>query len=403
MFGSLRTRLNLTLISNTCISTGIFRSRKMCGIVASLAQEPVVDVLLQGLQRLEYRGYDSAGVALIEPMGDGFTLAIEKHVGKVVNLANACHAQHFVSNLGIAHTRWATHGPPSDINAHPHTSSGLAIVHNGILENYKALKERLIEEGFVFKSDTDSEVLAHLIRHIQSIEPELKLEEAVTLALSQVRGAYGIAVIDQAHPNTLIGARRGSPLILGVGNDNFVLASDATAVVGEANKVIYLQDEDIVVCSRNNGKFEFKIKSMRSELEKVTLRADSEESLEHVVDESSKLNVDIRRSMKNNTKAQIVYRVMHDLTLSLDKIEKGGYEHFMLKEIMEQPTVLRDCLRGRISDEGHVKLAGITLMEEEFKNARRIIICGCGTSWHSALVGEYLIESLAKIPVEPIR
>lgn len=207
-------------------------------------------ILLEGLKRLEYRGYDSAGVALIEKKGDGFSLEVEKHVGKVKNLAAAVTARPFTSTLGIAHTRWATHGEPCDRNSHPHVSDGLAIVHNGILENYQSLKQRLIMEGYKFVSETDSEVLAHLIRHIQSLEPSLKLVEAVTLALSQVRGAYGVCVVDEKSPHELIGARKGSPLILGVGDNGIILASDATAVVGRAKKVIYLQDEDIVVATR---------------------------------------------------------------------------------------------------------------------------------------------------------
>lgn len=373
-----------------------------------MGEELVSSILLEGLKRLEYRGYDSAGVALIEEKDGKFSLEVEKHVGKVKNLANAVNSRPFTSTLGIAHTRWATHGEPCDRNSHPHVSNGLAIVHNGILENYQSLKKRLTIEGYEFSSDTDSEVLAHLIRHIQSLEPNLKLVEAVTLALSQVRGAYGICVVDQKSPHELIGARKGSPLILGVGDGGIILASDATAVVGKAKKVIYLQDEDIVVATRSKSdkgeyEFAFTMKNMKAEMEELRQRSDSMDSYPTVnsSNQETALDQNIRKSMQTALLAQTVYRAMHDLTLSLDKIEKAGYEHFMLKEIMEQPRVLRDCMRGRVDPEtGIVKLSGITQLLDKFLSARRIIICACGTSWHSALVGEYLIESLVKIPVE---
>mmetsp|Transcript_3019 Transcript_3019/g.5759 ORF Transcript_3019/g.5759 Transcript_3019/m.5759 type:complete len:677 (-) Transcript_3019:101-2131(-) len=388
----------------------------MCGIVAYLGSGDALSVLLEGLKRMEYRGYDSAGAAVITT--DDKKLQIEKKAGKVINLVNACQGRNFSNNanIGIAHTRWATHGPPSDRNAHPHAAKGdkLAIVHNGIIENYQSLRKKLQSIGHEFKSDTDTEVLAHLIGHVRSLEPELSLAGCVSLALTQVRGAYGIVVIDESNPDYLVGARRGSPLILGVSDTSLVLASDATAVVGMTSKVIYLEDEDLVECRRDvvDGEFklDFSISSMKLDNLLVSSGEVQRERVESWVtseDEGgiggqSRLDNSILRSLtlSNLAVSSKVYREMHTLSMNLETIEKQGYEHFMLKEIMEQPKVLRDCMRGRLSDTGDITLGGLSEVMDKIVNCRRIIICACGTSYHSALVGEYMIESLAKIPVE---
>lgn len=443
----------------------------MCGIIAVLGDRPVINLLLEGLRRMEYRGYDSAGLALIDTAaaitgaasasangsnGQVAKLLVEKRVGKVKVLADACSKDNLThQTLGIAHTRWATHGVPSDVNSHPHVSmdANLAIVHNGIIENYASLKKRLQAEGYVFKSQTDSEVFAHLIRFVQATDSNISLEDAVSLALSQVKGAYGVCVVDAKRPNMLIGARRGSPLILGIGDDSLILASDGTALVGTTKKVIYLEDNDLVICRRTSTietsksddniappGYEFEIRSLTQDAERVhSLHPDGYTSgspragaytddSEHeghghhssgngkqdpglavITTEDdqnpskrpkSSLGKRIKREISSHI-PQVVYRKMNELELSLEKIEKGGYDHFMLKEIMEQPAVLRDCMRGRIDEEtGVITLGGLREFMPRIAQARRIIICGCGTSWHSGLVGEYLIESLAKIPVE---
>mmetsp|Transcript_17258 Transcript_17258/g.33897 ORF Transcript_17258/g.33897 Transcript_17258/m.33897 type:complete len:683 (-) Transcript_17258:151-2199(-) len=394
----------------------------MCGIIAYIGDGETTAVLIEGLERMEYRGYDSAGIAVIT--NDEHKLEIEKQAGKVMNLKQAVAGRNFKNNasIGIAHTRWATHGPPNTVNAHPHASMDhkLAIVHNGIIENHSSLKKKLSAMGYKFISDTDTEVLAALIRHVQSLEPNLSLAGAVSLALTQVRGAYGIAVIDESSPDVLVGARRGSPLILGVSGDSLVLASDATAVVGLTDKVVYLEEEDIVSCFRTkeNGenKYNFSVASMKRENLLVEAASDfvespngdaAESSVLSSEDEgpmfSSKLDSRIMKQMTLSNKAisSRVFREMHELEMNLQTIEKGGYRHFMLKEIMEQPRVLRDCMRGRLDPHtGKVQLGGLISVLDRIAKARRIIICGCGTSWHAALVGEYLIETLAKIPVE---
>ncbi|GBG33205.1 Glutamine--fructose-6-phosphate aminotransferase isomerizing [Hondaea fermentalgiana] len=397
----------------------------MCGIIAYLGDGETVAVLLEGLKRMEYRGYDSSGMCVITR--DGAKLEIEKQAGKVANLEQAVAGRNFKSNasLGIAHTRWATHGPPTAINAHPHASSDgkLAIVHNGIIENHSSLKKKLSAMGYEFVSDTDTEVLAALIRHVQSLEPNLSLAGAVSLALTQVRGAYGIAVVDESKPDVLVGARRGSPLILGVSDDSLVLASDATAVVGLTAKVVYLEEEDIVSCQREHDqetgktKYSFSVSSMKRDSLLVEAGETSAAGGDEGADQSAgvfssedegpmmshKLDSRIMRQMTLSNKAISgeVIRQMHELKMNLQTIEKGGYRHFMLKEIMEQPRVLRDCMRGRLDPlSGKVTLGGLMPALDRLAKARRIIICGCGTSWHAALVGEYLIETLAKIPVE---
>eukprot|EP00515_Schizochytrium_aggregatum_P014774 CAMPEP_0202082492 /NCGR_PEP_ID=MMETSP0964-20121228/19665_1 /ASSEMBLY_ACC=CAM_ASM_000500 /TAXON_ID=4773 /ORGANISM="Schizochytrium aggregatum, Strain ATCC28209" /LENGTH=677 /DNA_ID=CAMNT_0048650135 /DNA_START=49 /DNA_END=2082 /DNA_ORIENTATION=- len=389
----------------------------MCGIIAYLGSGDTVSVLLEGLQRMEYRGYDSAGMAVV--MRESGDLQTEKKVGKVKNLRNACAGRDFSGNadVGIAHTRWATHGQPSDVNAHPHSCSdgSLAIVHNGIIENYQSLKKKLTGLGYTFKSDTDTEVLAALIGHVRSLEPDLSLSAAVSLALTQVRGAYGIAVVEKSSPGLLVGARRGSPLILGVSDTSLVVASDATAVVGLTDKVVYLEEEDIVELRKElvdgQPQYKFHIASMKRDsllvqgisTENRPSRVDSIYTSDEETTSGSRLDNSIRRSLLTSNKAisAKVVREMHELTMNLETIEKGGYDHFMLKEIMEQPKVLRDCMRGRLNkDTGDIKLGGLSQVMDRITAARRIIICACGTSYHSALVGEYLIESLAKIPVE---
>lgn len=418
----------------------------MCGIVAWLTtnstyaqshKTEIISVLLEGLQRLEYRGYDSAGIALMEENTSTHThsLRITKKTGKVNVLREACGMDlkgerqgPFYIVAGLAHTRWATHGAPSDVNAHPHTSNDgmLAVVHNGIIENYAVLRMHLQAQGYEFKSQTDTEVLAHLIRHVQTLEPELELENVVALALTQVTGAFGICVLDAKEPNKMVGARRGSPLLLGVGENGLCLASDAAALVGRVAKVIYLEDEDMVVCIRDDLKKNasecYEIRSLLHK-EHVSPRnasagaaggfseSESESKMENGHSSSSpkrsRLDAGIARAAtkKQNVYSEKVERDLHKLELSLEKIEKGGYRHFMMKEIMEQPRVLKDCMRGRIVRDETTKLltphlGGLLDKMDRIKGAKRIIITACGTSWHSALVAEHMIESLAKIPVE---
>jgi glucosamine--fructose-6-phosphate aminotransferase (isomerizing) len=329
----------------------------MCGIVAYLGNEEAYPILIKGLKRLEYRGYDSSGVAIIE----NGEIKLYKKQGKVAELEELVKDKNVNGHIGIGHTRWATHGLPNDTNAHPHYSGNekLAIIHNGIIENYSSLKEGLKLRGHEFKSDTDTEVLIHLIEDIQQ-KTGVALDEAVRMALSEVIGAYAIVIIDKEDPNTLIAAKKSSPLVIGIGsNDEFYIASDATPIVEYTRNVVYLEDEEIAVLTK--GK-EIQLK---------------------------------------NIKNQVKTPYIQELELQLEAIEKGGYEHFMLKEIYEQPVSIRNSMRGRIDlDKGIVSLGGIRDYEQKMMNASRIIIVACGTSWHAGLVGEYLLEDLTRIPVE---
>ena len=326
----------------------------MCGIVGYIGHREAWPIIIKGLHRLEYRGYDSAGVALQN--GD---LRIYKKAGKVSDLENFAEHQDLGGHMGMGHTRWATHGAPSDRNSHPHTSGDdrLAIIHNGIIENYATLKEELISDGHEFKSDTDTEVLIHLIEHIMK-KTGLDLRESVRVALNEVVGAYAIVVMSKDEPDQLIAARKGSPMVIGVGKDEYFIASDASPIVEYTKNVIYLNDNEIAYLKRD----ELLIKSL-----------------------------------DNVVKTPYV----QELEIKLEMLEKGGYDHFMLKEIYEQPRSIKDCMRGRIHpDEGLVQLGGIKEYADKLKNIDRIIIVACGTSWHAGLVGEYLIEEYARVPVE---
>jgi len=327
----------------------------MCGIVAYVGHRQAYPIILNGLQKLEYRGYDSAGIALLNG-----GLNIYKKKGKVADLREALkNEKHLDSNIGIGHTRWATHGEPNDTNAHPHYSANknMAIIHNGIIENYAALKQDLLSKGHTFQSDTDSEVFIHLIEHIKEHE-QCSLDEAVRLAMTQVVGAYAIVVISKEDSTQLVAARKGSPLVVGVGQGEYFLASDATPIVEHTKQVIYLNDQEIVVI--RNGELQIR-------------------------------TID----------AIPITPYIQTLDMELAQIEKGGYPHFMLKEIFEQPKSLRDSMRGRINaDKNHLVLGGFIEYQQKLINADRIIIVGCGTSWHAGLVGEYLFEEFARIPVE---
>ena len=326
----------------------------MCGIVGYIGPRDAYPILIKGLKRLEYRGYDSAGIALLN---EG--LNVYKCRGKVADLEAFIHDKDISGTLGMAHTRWATHGEPNDVNAHPHfsQSENLAIIHNGIIENYQTLKEELINRGHQFSSDTDTEVLIQLVEDI--IENEnVELEEAIRIALNQVVGAYAIVIISKDDKDTLYVARKGSPLVVGIGENEFFLASDATPIVEYTKNVVYLDDEEIAIIRRNG---DFKIKTI-----------------------------------KNKEKTPYIQK----LELNLSALEKGGFDHFMLKEIYEQPKSILDSIRGRLRPNGEVILGGILDYEQKIFNARRIIIIACGTSWHAGLVGEYLIEDIARIPVE---
>ena len=330
----------------------------MCGIVGYIGHRDAYPVILKGLQRLEYRGYDSAGIALY----DGSEIKLSKTKGKVVDLESKVSEQiNPVGNLGIGHTRWATHGVPNDVNSHPHFSNSgdLVIIHNGIIENYGALKEELIKRGYKFSSDTDTEVLVNLIEDIQK-NSDLKLGKAVQVALNQVVGAYAIAVFDIKKPNEIVVARLGSPLAIGVGENEFFIASDASPFIEYTNNAVYLEDEEMAVIRLHKP-----------------------------------LNV---RNIKDD---KIVSPYVQELKINLEQIEKGGYDHFMLKEIFEQPNAIKDTYRGRLlSNEGIIKMAGVEDNMGKFLNANRIIIIACGTSWHAGLVAEYIIEDLVRIPVE---
>jgi len=327
----------------------------MCGIVGYIGHRQAYPLLIKGLQRLEYRGYDSAGLALL----DG-GLKLFKSRGKVSELVDKITNKDLSGTTGIGHTRWATHGEPSDENAHPHFSQcrKMAIIHNGIIENYGPLKTELSNRGFVFESQTDTEVLVHLIENIQN-EEQVDLVEAVRIALNQVIGAYAIVIISENEPGKLIAARKGSPLVVGIGQNEFFIASDASPIIEYTQEVVYLDDEELAIVSLQEG---LKIKTL-----------------------------------KNTDKTPFVQH----LEMQLSAIEKGGFPHFMLKEIYEQPKSIKDSMRGRLDVEtGHVILGGILDFEQKFINARRIIMIACGTSWHASLVGEYLFEDLARIPVE---
>lgn len=327
----------------------------MCGIVGYIGKREAYPILIKGLKRLEYRGYDSAGICLLNG-----GLHVLKCKGKVNELEAHAKGKDLSATIGIGHTRWATHGEPNDINAHPHISGDgrLALIHNGIIENYATLKAELSLRGHSFKSDTDTEVLTHLIEEIRK-SAKVELAEAVRLALTQVIGAYAIVVVSQDDPEVLIGAKKGSPMVVGIGRDEYFIASDATPIIEYTKNVVYLEDEEVVE-----------------------------------VRPGKELRI---RNIQNEEKTPYV----QELEMQLEALEKGGYPHFMLKEIYEQPRSIADSMRGRIHpDSGTVSLGGILDYEQKILNAKRIIIIGCGTSWHAGLVGEYLIEDLARIPVE---
>jgi len=326
----------------------------MCGIVAYIGHREAYPIIMKGLHRLEYRGYDSAGVALLN--GD---LNVYKKAGKVSDLEEAVKGKNLSGNLGMGHTRWATHGEPNDRNAHPHFSEtkNFAIIHNGIIENYDAIKKELKKRGHHFASETDTEVLIHLIEEIND-NGNVDFDESVRLALGEVVGAYAIVILSKKDPNKLIAARKGSPIVLGLGKNEFFVASDATPIVEYTKNVAYLNDGEMAIIADNN----------------LTVK-----------------------TIENETKIPYV----QELEMNLEAIEKGGYEHFMLKEIYEQPRSIADSMRGRIDAKGgRLRLGGLGEFENKFVNAKRVIIIGCGTSWHAGLVGEYLIEDLARIPVE---
>ena len=329
----------------------------MCGIVGYIGNKEAFPILIKGLRRLEYRGYDSAGVALINDNGD---LNVYKSKGKVDNLCEYCNDKNVSGTIGIAHTRWATHGEPSSRNAHPHysESKNLAIIHNGIIENYADLKEKLMAKGVKFVSDTDTEVLVQLIEYIKE-HKQLDLLTAVQVALYQVIGAYAIAVLDKRDPDQIIAARKQSPLVVGIGDDEFFLGSDASPIIEYTDQVVYLEDGNIAVIRRGQ---ELKVVSILGEEQELTVKT-----------------VDI----------------------DLGQIEKGGYPHFMLKEIFEQPECLTNCMRGRVNVEAdHVTLSALIDYRRQMLNAKRVVIVACGTSWHAGLIGKQIIESLVRIPVE---
>ena len=329
----------------------------MCGIVGYIGTKEAFPILIKGLRRLEYRGYDSAGVALVNDDG---ALNVYKTKGKVDNLVEYCGDKNISGTVGIAHTRWATHGEPSSRNAHPHYSSSknLAIIHNGIIENYADLKAKLQAKGVEFQSDTDTEVLVQLIEYIQQ-QKQLDLLTAVQVALYQVIGAYAIAVIDKRDPDQIIAARKQSPLVVGIGEDEFFLGSDASPIVEYTDKVVYLEDGNIAVLRRGQ------------DLHVVSILGEEQELTVKTVD------------------------------IDLGQIEKGGFPHFMLKEIFEQPECLTNCMRGRVNIEAdHVTLSALIDYRRQMLNAKRVVIVACGTSWHAGLIGKQLFESLVRVPVE---
>jgi glucosamine--fructose-6-phosphate aminotransferase (isomerizing) len=327
----------------------------MCGIVGYIGHRQALPILINGLKRLEYRGYDSAGIALQN--GDG--IRVVKKMGKVAMLEKALTQVNQAGQIGMGHTRWATHGAPNDVNAHPHMSQSgnFAIIHNGIIENYATLKKRLINRGHEFTSDTDTEVLAHLIDEVYTIG-KVSAEVAVRLALSKVEGAYGLVVMCKQEPDILIAARKGSPLVIGIGEGEYFIASDATPIIEYTKNVIYLNDGDVGIL----GKDSLTLKTIK--------------------------NVPVTPEILT-------------LEMEIEAIEKGGYEHFMLKEIFEQPRTIMDCLRGRVHPEKNdIMLGGLSDVMDKLLSARRIVIIACGTSWHAGLLAEYLFEDLARIPVE---
>ena len=330
----------------------------MCGIVGYIGFREAYPIIIKGLKRLEYRGYDSAGIMLY----DGTNVNVSKTKGKVSDLEEkSLKEKTTIGNIGMGHTRWATHGVPNDVNSHPHLSNSgeLAIIHNGIIENYEPLKKELIKRGYTFHSDTDTEVLVNLIEEVQK-KDNLKLGKAVQVALNQVVGAYAICVFDKKNPDEIIVARLGSPLAIGVGNDEFFIASDASPFIEYTSNAIYLEDEEMAIVRLHKP---LKI-----------------------------------RKIKDDT---IVDPYVQELQMNLEQIEKGGYDHFMLKEIYEQPSVIKDTYRGRLlANQGIIQMAGVEDNLEKFLNAQRILIIACGTSWHAGLVAEYIIEEFARIPVE---
>jgi glucosamine--fructose-6-phosphate aminotransferase (isomerizing) len=327
----------------------------MCGIIGYIGKKEITNLLITGLKRMEYRGYDSAGLAVFD---DSNNIIVKKKKGRIADLEKLLNGTVSNSKIGIAHVRWATHGFPNDINAHPHSdnSGNISIVHNGIIENYAIIKKQLINEGYFFRTETDTEVLAVLIERFYDNVKDL--EYATRLALNEVKGTFGIAIISSYEPDKVIAARRGSPLILGIGEDEYLVASDASAIVEHTKNVIYLEDDEMAILTKDGF---------------------------------------ITKTISNiQTNSEV-----HTLEMQLEQIERGGFDHFMLKEIYEQPTTITDALRGRLLvEEGNVKLGGLRAVRENLRNAKRIIITACGTSYNAALVGEYLIEQLAQIPVE---
>ncbi|HDZ12085.1 MAG TPA: glutamine--fructose-6-phosphate transaminase (isomerizing), partial [Bacteroidetes bacterium] len=324
----------------------------MCGIVGYIGAEPVVPILIDGLKRLEYRGYDSAGIAVVSKD----KIFIQKQLGKISNLEDSLKNTHLNSTLGIGHTRWATHGAPSVVNAHPHTdcSGDIAVIHNGIIENYAGLRQELMAKGHVFRSETDTEVLAHLIEEFYNGD----LEQAVRYAINEVVGTYGILVVSNKQPDRIIAARNGSPLLIGIGTNTYMAASDATAVIRYTRDVVYLDDGELAVLTRD----QYITKTIRN-----------------------------RRTNKHVEK----------ISFDVDRIEKDGFDHFMLKEIFEQPQTLRDTMRGRVQAEnGTVRLGGLSDHLQQLLDAKRILLTACGTSWHASLIGEYIFEDFLRIPVE---
>jgi glucosamine--fructose-6-phosphate aminotransferase (isomerizing) len=329
----------------------------MCGIVAYIGKKEAYPILIKGLSRLEYRGYDSAGVAMIDKEGD---LNVYKRKGKVTELEAFTKGKDTSGTIGIGHTRWATHGEPNDVNSHPHYSQtqNLVMIHNGIIENYSAIKEGLSKRGHTFLSQTDTEVLIHLIEDIQ-LHEGIKMGHAVQAALKQVIGAYALVVLDKNDPDTIVAAKKGSPMVIGIGSDDFFIASDASPIIEYTKNVVYLEDEQVAIIRRGQ---ELKIR---------------------------------------NLKDKEITPYVQKLTVELESIEKGGYDHFMLKEIYEQPRSVLDSMRGRLkADIGEVKMGGIVEHEKKFEKAKRIIFIACGTSWHAGLVAEYLFEEFARVPVE---
>ncbi len=330
----------------------------MCGIVGYIGHRDAYPIVIKGLQRLEYRGYDSAGVALF----DGNNINLAKTKGKVEDLKNKANDTISLNGtLGIGHTRWATHGVPNDVNSHPHYSNSgdLVIIHNGIIENYDSIKQELSKRGYTFSSDTDTEVLVNLIEEVKKTE-DVKLGQAVQIALNQVVGAYAIAVFDKQKPDEIVVAKLGSPLAIGIGDNEFFIASDASPFIEFTNNAVYLEDEEMAI-----------------------IRLGKEIKLRKIKDDA------------------VAYPRILELQMNLEEIEKGGYDHFMLKEIYEQPRAIKDTYRGRLlAEQGLIRMAGIDQNLEKFLNANRIIIVACGTSWHAGLVAEYIFEDLARIPVE---